>query len=226
MKDLGKIVLHIPAREGSKRVPKKNMKLINDEPMISYVIKSSINSNVTEHIYVNTDSDVIEQYVNCNFIIKVYKRKKILASDNATSDQFNYDIINALNPDTLMMINPVCPLIESIDIINAVRRYQNSNCDTLISSSATKMQGFCGEEGVNINVNEELMPSQMNETINILNWAITIWDAKLFKKRMTNLGFASLGKNRIFYELDCIKSIKVSEIGDFKLAEKILKLSE
>ena len=37
MKDLGKIVIHIPAREGSKRVPKKNLRHMNGKPMISFV---------------------------------------------------------------------------------------------------------------------------------------------------------------------------------------------
>lgn len=226
MKNLGNIILHIPAREGSKRVPKKNMRPMNGHPMISYTINSAIDAKITDNIYVNTDSDEIEQYVKTNFKIQVYKRENSLANDKATSDQFNYDIIQNLKPDTLIMINPVCPLITSDDIKKALDRYQQSDCDTLISSSATKMQTFCENQPVNIDINEELAPSQNNKTINILNWAITIWDAKLFKKRMETVGFASLGVNRIFYELSHIKSIKVSELDDFLFAEQVLKINE
>lgn len=224
MKELGKIVLHIPARAGSKRVPRKNMRDMNGQPMIYYSIINSINADITKNIYVNTDSDEIEEYIDNNFEINVYKRDAQLADDKATSDQFNMDIIESLNPDTLIMINPVCPLIDPSDIKAALEVYQKNNCDTLISASSTKMQTFCGDEPININVNEELAPSQQNETVYTLNWAITIWNARLFRERMNTLGFASLGNQRVFYELDHVKSVKVSEDNDFLFAEKILSL--
>lgn len=224
MKNLGRVVLHIPAREGSQRVPKKNMRLMNGRPMISYAIEASLKSNVTKFIYVNTDSETIinyvtDEYPDCN----IYLREKILANNTASSDQFNYDIISKLKPDTLIMINPVCPLIESVDIISALLHYKNSDCDTLISSNSTHMQTFCEGKPVNICVDEQLAPSQKNNQVTILNWAITIWDAKAFKHRMEEHGFAVLGGKRDFYEIDALKSIKVSIEEDFLFAEQVLK---
>ena len=224
MKKIGKVVLHIPAREGSKRVPKKNLRKMNDSPMISYVIKESLESKITKEVYVNTDSSEIISYVEKNFSkCKIYKRSVILASDDSSSEDFNLDIMNNLGADTLVMINPVCPLIKSSDINNAFKKYRESDCDTLISCSSTKMQTFCEDNPVNINLNEQLAPSQKNQTVKTLNWAITIWDCKSFRKRIKSLGYAVLGDNRLLYELDFIKSIKVSYEEDFILAEKILK---
>lgn len=226
MKDLGNIVLHIPAREGSKRVPRKNMRIMNGKPMISYVIDASIKSKVTENMYVNTDSIEIIDFVKNNYeIVKIYKRNPYLASDKVQSDGFNNDIIEKLNPDTLIMINPVCPLIREDDIRNALDAYQKSDCDTLISSESTHMQTFCDGKPVNINVNEQLAPSQDNGKITILNWAITIWEVKSFKQRMQNNGFAVLGEKREFYDIEPIKAIKVSEEKDFIFAEQLLKAS-
>ena len=131
--------------------------------------------------------------------------------------------MNNLGADTLVMINPVCPLIKSSDINNAFKKYMESDCDTLISCSSTKMQTFCEDNPVNINLNEQLAPSQKNQKVSTLNWAITIWDCKSFRKRIKSLGYAVLGDNRLLYELDFIKSIKVSYEDDFILAEKILK---
>ena len=226
MKKIGKVVLHIPAREGSKRVPKKNLRKMNGSPMISYVIKESLESKITKEVYVNTDSSEIISYVEKNFSnCKVYKRPAKLATDNSSSEDFNLDIMNNLSADTLVMINPVCPLIKSSDINNAFKKYKESDCDTLISCSSTKMQTFCEDNPVNINLNEQLAPSQKNQTVKTLNWAITIWDCKSFRKRIKSLGYAVLGDNRLLYELDFIKSIKVSYEEDFILAEKILKFN-
>lgn len=224
MKNLGKIVLHIPARAGSKRVPKKNIRLMNGNPMISYTMKASSDSMITDHLYVNTDDQDIVNFMNTmdtNF--KVYERSKALASDKASSDQFNYDIIQKLKPDTLIMINPVCPLIEANDIQNALQAYKESDCDTLISSSSTKMQTFCEGKPININVDEQLAPSQDNKQIITLNWAITIWEVKSFIERMRTKGFAVLGEKRLFFDIDYLKAVKVSEERDFIFAETIMK---
>lgn len=225
MKDLGKIVLHIPAREGSKRVRKKNLRKMNGKPMISYAVEALLRANISENCYVNTDSKEIIDYINANYpSMKIYVRIKELCSDNVQSDHFNADIINKLRPDTLVMINPVCPLIESEDIVNAINAYKNSNCDTLISSCSTRMQTFCDGEPVNIDVKDALAPSQDNPLITTLNWAITIWEAKSFADRMDNDGYAVWGKQISFYDIDEIKSIKVSEEKDFLIAEKLLKI--
>ncbi len=223
MRDLGKIVLHIPAREGSKRVPRKNMREMQGKPMISYTIEASIGAHVTEHLYVNTDSEEIIDYVDHNYPdFKTYKRQEKLADDNASSDEFNFDVIKSLQPDTLIMINPVCPLITSDEIQQALQYYQNHDCDTLITSESTQMQTFCDDKPVNINLLEPLAPSQNNERITILNWAITIWEASSFIKRMEENNFAVLGEKRVFFDIDSFKAIKVSEEKDFLFAEQLI----
>ncbi|MGB7401716.1 MAG: hypothetical protein WA916_04015 [Arcobacter sp.] len=225
MKNLGKIILHIPAREGSKRVPRKNMRDMNGKPMISYAIESSIKANITKDIYINTDSYEIINYTKLNYpSFKIYKRDDYLASDKVQSDEFNYDIIRNLQADTLIMINPVCPLITPNDIRNAFELYKKSDCDTLITSTSTQMQTFCEKEPVNIDLNVPLAPSQDNKVITTLNWAITIWDATKFKKRMEQKGYASLGENRLLFDIDAIHAVKVSEEKDFLLAELIINV--
>lgn len=227
MKDLGKIIFHIPAREGSKRVPGKNLRKMNGKPMISYAIEALLGANISDNCYVNTDSKDIINYVNTNYAsMKIYIREKELCNDNAQSDHFNADIINKLLPDTLVMINPVCPLIESKDITDALNAYKNSNCDTLISSCSTRMQTFCDGVPVNIDTKDVLAPSQNNPLITTLNWAITIWDAKSFTNRMIKNGYAVWGNQISFFDIDNLKSIKVSEEKDFLLAERLLKLRD
>jgi CMP-N,N'-diacetyllegionaminic acid synthase len=225
VKNLGKIVLHIPAREGSKRVPKKNMKLMEGIPMISYTIKASLKAAVTDNCYVNTDSEEIIEFVEKEFPnMKIYLRDKELCDDKSQSDHFNADIIRKLKPQTLIMINPVCPLIEAEDIINALEAYKSSDCDTLITSTSTHMQSFCDGNPINIDTSKHLGPSQDNPIVTTLNWAVTIWEAESFVKRMDEKGFAVWGDKISFYDIDLYKAIKVSEEKDFIFAEQMLKL--
>ena len=51
----------IPARGGSKRIHKKNIKEFNSQPIISYSIKSAIESNLFDEIMVSTDDHEITE---------------------------------------------------------------------------------------------------------------------------------------------------------------------
>lgn len=217
-------VLHIPARAGSKRVPAKNLRIMNGQPMIRYAIDAALKSGVTDQCYVNTDSEEIIAYVTSSCPkMNIFLRAPELANDQASSDQFNYDIITKLKPNHLIMINPVCPLITAEDIRRAVEAYLASDCDTLISSSSTQMQVFCEGEPVNIALNEPLAPSQSNKRVTTLNWAVTIWDAQKFSERMEQFGYASLGENRLLFDIDPIHAVKVSEEKDFLFAEQLIR---
>lgn len=218
-----RIVVHIPAREGSKRVPRKNIREMAGKPMIHYTIDSALNSGITEEVYLNTDSEELISYVS-KFLpkCKIYRRPKELCLDNSTSDDFNHDIIKNLRPDILVMINPVCPLITKDDIRNALKKFETSQCDTLISCESTQMQTFCNNKPININIEEQLQPSQLNGKIQILNWAISIWNCATFLGNMNSKGYAVLGGKTEFFDLPKWRSVKVSEEEDFELAERLI----
>jgi len=223
MGKLGRVIAHIPARSGSKRVKAKNLRYIAGAPLISYAIKAALNSDYLNEVYVNTDSDTVSHLAK-KLGALVYKRKKSLASDKTTSDEFNMDIINSLRPDTLIMINPVCPLIDSSDINDSIDAYCESEADTLITANTTNMQTFYKTNPVNIDLNSQLSPSQDNEPVYICNWAITIWDAKKYSEKYIRNGYAVFGKNRILFPIDPIKSVKISTENDFKMVEILLEL--
>ena len=52
----------IPARLGSTRVKNKNLRLINNKPLISYVIETVKKTNIFDDIYLNSDSYIFDIY--------------------------------------------------------------------------------------------------------------------------------------------------------------------
>ena len=221
MKDLGKIVAHIPARGGSKRVKAKNLRLLCGKPMLQYSIDSAINANVFDSVYVNSDNDDMLALAESLGAVG-YKREAYLADDTATGDQFTADFITKVQPDTLVMISPVCPLVTGKEISQAIDLYRQSDCDTLITCESTQMQTFCEDEPVNIDLTTQLAPTQENKVVRILNWAVTIWDAKLFMKNYEQTGSAYIGKVRQLMPIDPMKGIKISHEEDFKMVERIM----
>ncbi len=221
MRELGKVVAQIPARAGSKRVKAKNLRLIAGMPLLSYSILAAKNAVSIESVYVNSDSTNMLELAE-SMGVHGFKRDPILASDTATGDQFTADFIEKIEPDTLVMINPVCPLVSTEQIEAAILAFRNSDCDTLITCESTQMQTFCGGVAVNIDPEEQLRPTQENPKVKILNWAVTIWDAKSFMQNYREKGYAYIGKNRLLHDIAPISGIKISNAEDFKMCEMIL----
>ena len=57
---MSKTIAMIPVRLGSKRVKNKNLRLIDGKPLISYVLETTIKSNIFDEIYINSESDIFE----------------------------------------------------------------------------------------------------------------------------------------------------------------------
>ena len=72
----------IPARGGSKGVPKKNIKLLNNLPLIAYPIKAALKCKYVSNIYVSTDNDEIATIAN-SYGASIITRPNELATDSA-----------------------------------------------------------------------------------------------------------------------------------------------
>ena len=225
-----KIICEIPVRAGSKRVPNKNIVKIKGKRIVEYMIDIAVKSGVFNEIWINTNSKIIkEEHKNQKLIhsekILIYDRPENLCSDSATSDEFNYDFALNTKSDILVMLNPVCPLVNHQSVKRAITEFinQKNKFDTLISCSNTKMQGFVNNKSVNFDSSEALRPSQENKTIKILNWAITIWDTKKLVQRQKQKGFCVLGSERLLFEISPTESIKISNIHDLDIVKSILE---
>ncbi len=219
-----RLVIHIPARKGSKRVPRKNFRDLCGKPMIEYSIMSAIKANITDEIYINTDDvELADLMVSKHPELKFFNRDTSLTGDKSSSDDFNFDFINSTNPDVLMMINPVCPLVNEKMIVDTYKYFVNNDYDTVISASKSQMQFFCKDQPININLDEKLAPSQENSPVYELNWAITIWECKTFVNNMKSKGFAVLGTKLGIFEIDKFAGLKVSNENDFLAIEALIK---
>ena len=217
-----KIVAEIPARYGSKRVKNKNLKLLNGKPMISYAIQAALDSKKIEDIYVNSENDEIGE-IAINFGVEYYKRKPELAEDHIVSDEFNYDFLMNTECELLVMINPVSPLIQGKDIDSAINFYFENNLDTLISIREEKLQAFYKNKPININPDDLLPMTQNISPIQLCCWAVCIWNKGVFINQYEAKGHAVFSGKVGFFPLDKIKSLKISDEIDFKMAEMYLR---
>ena len=88
----------IPARGGSKRIVKKNIKNFFGKPLIAYSIEVAKKSNLFDDIYVSTDSEEIAQ-VSESYGAKVHKRPKELADDFTGTGEVVEYVLRELKKD-------------------------------------------------------------------------------------------------------------------------------
>jgi len=82
--ELRKILIWIPARGGSKGVPRKALRMIGDKPLIAYTIESALNTGTADKVIVNTD-DIEIREVALSYGAEVpFLRPKELATDSAS----------------------------------------------------------------------------------------------------------------------------------------------
>jgi CMP-N,N'-diacetyllegionaminic acid synthase len=91
--EIKKLVAHIPARAGSKRVKSKNLRMLRGKPMIAYAIECAKACPEIEEVYVNTDCPKLAALAE-EYGVKVFLRNPELASDTATGDDFTVDIMD------------------------------------------------------------------------------------------------------------------------------------
>ena len=140
MKKNKSIIAIIPARGGSKGIPRKNLRSLNGYPLISYVIKTCIRSNIFSDIIVSTEDMEVKAIAEI-FGAHVLIRKPELADDYTTLDPV---IRNALltaeskfkkQYDLIFTIQPTSPLLSIEDIKSVKNLLQKNNLDTDIKRS-------------------------------------------------------------------------------------------
>jgi CMP-N,N'-diacetyllegionaminic acid synthase len=217
-----KIIAHIPAREGSKRLKTKNLLPMNGQPLISHVIEAGKGSRLITDLYVNTESDKIAK-VGEEYGARIFRREDRLAQDEITQDTFNYDFIVKTNPDVLVLLNPVCPLIETSDIDEAIALFLKKKADCLVTTTDMQLFALSDNKPVNFDMNKILPKTQDISPVRFLNFAIGIWNARSFRKKFEADGYACVFGDVIYQTLPKDKGVKISDESDFRLAEMLMK---
>ena len=124
----------IPARGGSKRIPRKNIKEFCGKPMIAYAIAAAKESNLFEHIIVSTDDEEIAQIAIAWGAETPFDRPAELANDyTATVPVIAHAIEDCRNLgwkfDMACCIYPAVPFIQVDDLRGALARMKKSEAD-------------------------------------------------------------------------------------------------
>lgn len=129
-----KILGIIPARGGSKGIPKKNIKLLNGKPLIAYTIEAALASNLYR-VIVSTDCEEIAS-ISKKYSVEVIMRPAHLAEDKTPTLPVLQDVVTRLEEefDAVMTLQPTSPLRTSKHINEAIELFESDKeADSLVS---------------------------------------------------------------------------------------------
>lgn len=128
----------IPARSGSKGLKDKNIKLLNDKPLIAYTIEAAVESAQFDVVHLSTDSDEYAEIgrsfgAECDFLRSVHNSRDIAQTCDVVSEVVaKYSELGCYF-DTITILQPTSPLRNSQDIRNAFELYRSKNALAVVS---------------------------------------------------------------------------------------------
>lgn len=124
----------IPARGGSKGVPKKNKKIIGGKPLIAYTIEAALNSKFLGKIVVSSDDPEIIEIAKQYKGVVVHQREESMASDTSPVGETVYAIIADDDIDAVMVLQPTAPIRTGENIDEAIQLLNDhDNVNSVIS---------------------------------------------------------------------------------------------
>jgi CMP-N-acetylneuraminic acid synthetase len=221
----------IPARGGSKRLPRKNVLDLAGKPLISWSIEAALDCSSLDEVMVTTDDDEIAEVAKRHGAKVPFLRPEYLASDTATSfdaikhaiDYYREEL--GKNFDFVVLLQPTSPLRNSHNISEAIKLLVEKNADAVISVCEVdhsplwmntlpvdhSMEKFLREEVKNVRSQDLPQNYRLNGAIYICRTE-RLLEAKTF----------FISKNIFAYIMSKDTSIDIDDGFDFKLVKCLL----
>ncbi|MCS4448438.1 acylneuraminate cytidylyltransferase family protein [Clostridium botulinum] len=218
-----KIAVCIPARGGSKGIPRKNVRLLAGKPLITYVIDELKKSSIIDYILITTDDEEIK-FIAKKKDISVIDRPSNLADDKTPLDPVVYHAVRTLESnikkdlDIIITVQPTSPLLKAKTVEAGIRKIVDENVDTVISVVDDRHLAWTtNKDGKYVpkyekRMNRQYLPSEFRET------------GAIFATRREFISENSrMGKNIDLIEVSRHESIDIDSYSDWWVAERLLK---
>ena len=229
MYENNKILVVIPARGGSKGIPRKNIRLLGKKPLIAHTIEMGKASKYVDDVVVTTDDNEIK-FISEKFGAETIKRDGKLAEDSIPLDPVIYDAAMQKEKkanekyDVVITVQPTSPLLKTKTLDLAIETLLKPNedgefYDTIISVVDDRHLSWGWDEEnkkyfplYKERVNRQYLPKAYKETGSIFA------TKREFVKENSRLG-DKIG----LIEISKQESIDIDNYEDWWVAERILK---
>lgn len=211
-----KILAVIPARAGSKGIPNKNIRLLNNKPLIYYAIKNAIDSKMITDVVITTDSPEIETIAK-RMGVQVHHRNAELCGDTITLDSVVFDVLRLFECDYIVTMQPTSPTLKVKTLDTAIRFTIEKQLDTVISVINQPHLSWYEKDGIKApnykeRLNRQYLPPNYVET-----GAFVVSRKEVVTER------SRIGQKVDIYEIPEQEALDVDTFADLHYAETVLQ---
>ena len=220
----------IPARGGSKGIPRKNLTPIAGKPLIGWSIEAALTAKSVNRVIVSTDDDEIAA-VACRFGAEIIHRPPELSNDTASSESALLHVLESLSqreqyePDLVVFLQATSPYRTAEDIDGAVNLLLQSDYDSVFSAYSEHFIGRWQQDNSGcakaLNFDPANRPRRQERPVEYLeNGSIYIFKPFILRQTGSRLG----GRIGI-YRMPMERSFQIDTLEDLELLEKLWRTS-
>ncbi len=219
-----KSLIVIPARGGSKRIPRKNVRIMCGKPLILYSIENAkaLKKEMDVDVAVSTDDEELGSIVSKRGV-EVIARPKELATDRVTLDPVIYHAVKYMEEkkgcryDTVITMQCTSPTLKKETVRNAIRFFEASEWDTVISAMNKPHLSWGVRDGSIVKnydkrLNSQELPANYIET-----------GGFLITRRECVSETGRIGKKVNIFEIPEDEAVDIDTYSDWVLCENILR---
>ncbi|MBI1202253.1 MAG: NTP transferase domain-containing protein [Rhodopseudomonas sp.] len=227
-----RVLAVIPARGGSKGIPRKNIVPLAGRPLIAYTLDAARQSTAVSDILVTTDDDEIAALCESLGVAVPYRRPDKLGGDAVGMvDTVIHALdwwaaLNGGDPDLVVLLQPTSPLRVAADIDGAVRALSDSGKASAISVHRLREHPM---ESVRVTGDSWAMLERppaganrrqdYNAEFQFINGAIYAVTPRFLRERRA---FMTEGHETALYTMPALRGLDIDYPEDLDLAEAIL----
>ena len=226
---MSKTLAVIPARGGSKSIPRKNVRLIGGKPLLAHSIEHALRARAVSRVVVSTDDPAIAAVARRHGA-EVIDRPAEISGDTDSSESALLHVMDHLRdvegyePDLVVFLQATSPLRRPEDVQAAIETLEREGADSLFS--ACPAHGFVWRlhEGqlrpMTYDYHSRPRRQDIGEDL-VENGSIYAFRPRILREHNNRLG----GKVAV-YRMDPLDSFQIDEPGDFERMERLATLKD
>lgn len=222
----------IPARGGSKGVPRKNIRLLAGKPLLAYTAEAALASKRLTRVVLSTDDDEIAEVGRSCGIEVPFQRPVELAEDTTPTLPVIQHAIHFLETrgqrfDAICLLQPTNPLRQTADIDGCIDLLESANADTVFTMLAVPAEHnphwvyFKQADGsLRLSTGEASPIPRRQDLPPAFHREGSVYVAR---RDAIMLGNSLYGARVIGYEIDRNRSVNIDNLDDWKKAERLIQ---
>lgn len=222
----GKFLYIIPARGGSKGVPRKNIKFLAGKPLIAWTIEEAKKSKFADRIILTSeDAEIIEVAKRYGCEVPFIRPKELAKDDTSGIDTVLHALNHCPGYEYVVLLQPTSPLRTVGDIDSCIQFLLDNNAEACVTVKEVDESPYWmynkNDQGQLTNLIQQDSPITRRQelpSVYMLNGAVYVASVKFLKQNKSFLAEETRG-----YVMPNERSFDIDTEMDFWICEELLK---